>query len=234
MSESSRPLSIHVDGREFVSREWMARYAGASKGAVATWYKKRDEQPEESRFPEKAHKVDRVDYFDREAFERFHAAHMARKEQAVLPAAPELHTGDPEELVPLREAARMLGFSNGSVIRKYLSSNSGYFPEPTGTVIVEGGQSARAFRRSDLQNFDNRRTGDNTGAAGRPKGGHPARGISPKVEQRIAVAEEYLKKIGGWRRGAGAALAARLQEPEWKWNRAVAEARARLAERDTH
>jgi hypothetical protein len=231
MTESSRPLSVHVDGREFVSNDWMARHTGASKVTVATWYKKRDQQPEKSRFPEKGPKVDRVDYYDRETFERFHAAHLARKEQAVLPAAAELHTGDPEELVPLREAARLLGFSDGSVIRKYLSASPGYFPEPAGSLPV-GGQTARAFRRGDLQDFDKRRTGDNTGVAGRQEGGRPARGITPELERRVTVAEEYLKETGGWRRGAGAALAARLQEPAWKWERAVAEARDRMAAPD--
>ncbi|MCX5206096.1 hypothetical protein OG897_32380 [Streptomyces sp. NBC_00237] len=228
MAKAARPLTVEVEGREYVSREWIAEHTGASKWTVGTWYTKRDEQPEEARFPEKGVTIERVDYFERQAVERFYATHQNRKKAKVLPADPALHSGDPQELIPLNEAARLLGFTDGGVIRKYLSANPGYFPEPAGSLPAGRGQTARAFRRGDLQDFDRKRTNDTTGVSGRRPGeGTEPRGTSAETERRVTVAQEYLRETGGWKRGAGAALAARQGEPAWKWERAMKEARKR-------
>ncbi|MFI5808826.1 hypothetical protein [Streptomyces sp. NPDC051561] len=41
--------------------------------------RQREQQPADSRFPEKAMTADRVDSFDLEAVERFHAMHQGRR-----------------------------------------------------------------------------------------------------------------------------------------------------------
>ncbi|MFJ2745450.1 hypothetical protein ACIO3O_37975 [Streptomyces sp. NPDC087440] len=232
MPTPSRPLSLTVDGQELVSREWIAQKTGSTNRTVTNWQKKRLEQPEDARFPEKRLTADRVDYYDRTEFEAFHTALVDRKKKKVLSADPALYTGDADELVPLPAAAQLLGL-DPSAIRKYLTSNPGYFPEPTGTATTIAGKIVRAFRRQDLRDFDNRRNGDNTGVSGRRPGTPSTRqGTTPEVEERVRVARQFLKEIGGWRRGAAGELAAREGGSAWQWDRAMRTARAQ-AEQDT-
>ncbi|WP_127355868.1 hypothetical protein [Actinacidiphila soli] len=115
-------------------------------------------------------------------------------------------------------------------IRKYLNANPGSVPEPVGTLEGPTGRQIPAFRRRDLQDFDRKRTGDNTGAAGRPTG--PQHRDRKPETQRINTALGYLREIGGYRRGVAAELAARHHEPAWKWERAVKEARNQRSSTD--
>jgi hypothetical protein len=228
MPTPPRPLTLTVEGRELVSREWIVQVTGSTNRTVTNWQKKRLEQPEEARFPEKRVTVDRVDYYDRQEFETFHAALGDRKKKSVLAADPALHTtGDADELVSLPDAARLLGLDPGA-IRKYLISNPDYFPKPAPeTLTTAAGKQVRAFRRQDLRDFDTRRNGDNTGVSGRKTGSRPTRvGTTPEVEERIRIAQQFLQEIGGWRRGAAGELAAREGGPAWQWDRAVRAARA--------
>jgi hypothetical protein len=80
---------------------------------------------------------------------------------------------------------------------------------------------------SNRINFDRKRTGDNTGTAGRPAGPQH-RDRKPHTEQRINTALAYLRE-NGYRRGVAAELAERHNEPAWKWERAVKEARNQLS-----
>ncbi|MGW6359918.1 hypothetical protein ACWFR5_33330 [Streptomyces sp. NPDC055092] len=118
------------------------------------------------------------------------------------------------------EAARLQGFAGPSVIRKYVKDNPGYFPPPCGTTKGPTGRQISAFSRGDLQDFDRRRNGDNTGASGSPGGTTPE-----AVEQRIAKAVQHLHDIGGNRHGVAAELAAQHGGSERVWQSAVRQAR---------
>ncbi|GHA47758.1 hypothetical protein GCM10010329_82720 [Streptomyces spiroverticillatus] len=232
MAKPPRPAEIVVAGRALVNRDWMAERSGASKVTVGHWYKHRLDAPdEETRFPEKETTVERVDYYDREQFERFLDAHRSKKKKAVLPTDPALYEGDPEERIAIGEAAKLFHFASTAVIRKYLADHPGYFPEPVGTELMPSGKEARVFRRGDLQDFDKRRDGDNIGTGARQTP-NPPRGANPETAQRVAVATAFLNEIGGWRRGAAGELAAREGGPAWQWDRAVRTARTQ-AEQNT-
>jgi hypothetical protein len=165
--------------------------------------------------------IARVDFYDQEQFQAFYTALQQRKKNKLLPTDPELY--DVEDRISINQAAQLLHFAGADVIRKYLKANPGYFPEAVGTVEGPTGRQIPAFRRGDLQDFDRKRTGDNTGAAGRPAGPQ-SRDRKPETEQRIATALAELRE-NGYRRGVAAELAARHNEPTWKWERAVKEAR---------
>ncbi|TJZ94867.1 hypothetical protein [Actinacidiphila oryziradicis] len=135
--------------------------------------------------------------------------------------------GDADERIFINQAAQWFNFAGPGVIRKYLGANPGYFPEPVGTVACPTGRQIPAFRRSDLQDFDRKRTG----AAGRPAGPQH-RDRKPETEQRINTALDYLREIGGYCRGVAAELADRHNEPAWKWERAVKEARNQRSSTD--
>ncbi|GLV87852.1 hypothetical protein Slala03_75410 [Streptomyces lavendulae subsp. lavendulae] len=218
---------IH-QGRAVVNRDWMAQHTGASRPTVNLWYTKRHAQPPEARHPEKAVTIDRVDYYDREEFEAFHARWQERKHHRVLPTGAALYEGDIADLVSINDATRWFHFAGPGVIRKYLTANPDYFPRPAGTLPGTSGRQVPAFRRADLQAFDQNRTGDNTGTSGRKPGTAQRREPTAETETRVTHAIAYLRDAGGYHRGAGAALAAQHDEPAWKWERAVKEARARL------
>jgi len=241
---TSKPLNPQVrtyDGRTVVNRDWMAEHTGASRVTAALWYSKRNEGPEVEtdadgnekpvvRHPEKAVTVERVDFYDQEQFLAFYAGLQARKKSKVLPTDPELYDGDVEDRISINQATAWFHFAGPGVIRKYLKANPGYFPDSVGTVEGPTGRQIPAFRRGDLQDFDRKRTGDTTGAAGRPAGPQ-RRDRKPQTEQRIAAALAELRE-SGYRRGVAAELAERHDEPAWKWERAVKEARNQLSSTD--
>jgi hypothetical protein len=230
---TKKPLNPQVrthDGRPVVNRDWMVEHTGASRVTVALWYSKRNEVPDAdgngepfARHPEKAVTIERVDFYDQEQFEAFYAGLQARKKSKVLPTDPELYDGDVEDRISINQATEWFHFAGPGVIRKYLKANPGYFPEPVGTVEGPTGRQIPAFRRGDLQDFDRKRIGDNTGAAGRPAGPQ-SRDRKPETQQRIATALAELRH-NGYHRGIAAELATRHNEPTWKWERAVKEAR---------
>jgi hypothetical protein len=228
MPKPPNPQERIHQGRAVVNRDWMVQRTGASRPTVNLWYTQRHKQPEEARHPEKAVTIDRIDFYDREQFETFYAALQQRKHERILPTNPALYEGHGEELISINDAAALLGFAGPGVIRKYLSAKPDYFPHPAGTVEGPSGRPIPAFRRTDLQDFDRSRTGDNTKTSGRRPGTPQRRGPSATTEARITEALTYLREVGGHHRGAGAELAARHNEPTWKWQRAVREARTRL------
>lgn len=232
MTKHPNPQIITVDGRKLVNRDWMAEHTGASRPTVNLWYTKRATQPEDVRHPEKAVTIDRVDFYDLEAFERFYAGLKDRKKKKVLPTDPALYAGDSDDLVSINDAAKWFGFAGPAVIRKYLGANGDYFPQAVGSVEGSSGRQIPAFRRADLQAFDRRRNGDNTGAAGSPGGPRP-RERNPRTVERVAIALAYLREQGAYHRGAGAALAAQHGDPTWKWERAIKEARTQFEKTTT-
>ncbi|MCX4554220.1 hypothetical protein [Streptomyces sp. NBC_01500] len=221
--------TVTVNGRTLVSRTWMRETTGAGASTIRLWYATRLEQPEKSRFPEKSFTEGRTDYYDQEQFEAFYREHQQHKKESVLPTAPSLYDGAPDDLLSINEAAQVFHFSDASVIRRYLSKNPGYFPASTATVEGPSGRQIPAFRRADLQEFDRKRDGDNSGAAGNP-GTPRAKGHTPEVQQRVEQAVTFLRETGGYRRGSATALANHHGEPAWKWYGAVREARALLGD----
>ncbi|WP_127357024.1 hypothetical protein [Actinacidiphila soli] len=234
---ANKPLNPQVrihDGRPVVNRDWIVEHTGASRVTAAVWYAKRNEVPDAetgaegqgeqfTRHPEKAVTIQRVDFYDQQQFQAFYTGLKERKKNKLLPTDPELYDGDVEDRISINQAAQWFNFAGPGVIRKYLKANPGYFPEPVGTVAGPTGRQIPAFHRADLQDFDRKRTGDNTGAAGRPAGPQ-SRDRKPQTEQRIATALAELRH-NGYHRGIAAALANRHNEPTWKWERAVKEAR---------
>lgn len=76
IDENDVRLRRVVGGRALVSRAWIMRRTGAGRSTVARWYALRDEQPPERRHPDRVITVERVDYYDQQAVERFWAAHQ--------------------------------------------------------------------------------------------------------------------------------------------------------------
>lgn len=235
MPKPPNPQTLVIDGRTLVNRDWIIERTGAGRSTATLWYAKRDEQPDGARHPEKATTIDRIDYYDQEAFEAFYAALQERKKATVHDVDPALYDGDVDDWISINVAADWFGFRGPTTIHKYLHANPGYFPAPVGTVEGPTGRPIRAFRRGDLQGFDRSRTGKGRiGAAGRKPGPRPSRGRSTQVTQRIETAVAYLKEIGGYRRGVAAELAAHRGDPTWKWERAVKEARNLLQSDPSH
>ncbi|WP_326580866.1 hypothetical protein OIE69_42715 [Actinacidiphila glaucinigra] len=232
MAKQPTPEIRVFNGRPVVNRDWIVERTGASRATITLWYTKRADQPEDTRHPEKAVTIERIDFYDQEEFERFYAAHQERKKKKVLTTDPALYEGHIDDVLSINQAAELLGFADAGAIRKYLSMNTGYFPEAVGTVAGPTGRQIPGFRRGDLQNFDRRRTGDGTGLAGRPAGTPQEKGPRPETEQRIQTAITYLREHGH-HHGTGAKLAIIHDEPALKWERIVKRARERMEEQDT-
>lgn len=169
MPKDLNPQRRLVGERAVVNRDWIRAFTGASVGTAARWYKIRLEQPERHRHPEKE-RIDGSDFYDEQQFRAFYTWFQQDKASKVLKADPELHALGCETVVSINKAAQLLGFSGPSVIRKYLKDNPGYFPGPVGEVEGPTGRLIPGFRAGDLQDFDNRRTGDKLGKAGRRPG----------------------------------------------------------------
>ncbi|MFI6661525.1 hypothetical protein ACIBL8_39095 [Streptomyces sp. NPDC050523] len=230
MARAPEPKTLEVDGALYANRAWIAEETGATIPTVRTWYIKRDTQPAECRFPEKGPRVEREDYFNVQEVLAFHRWLKESKQAKVLPTDPALYDGDPDDLVSINDAAAYFHFTDASVIRTYIRNNPGYFADVAGHVQGPTGRLRPAFRRSDLQDFDRRRNGDNTGRAGSPGGPRPERGTrTPEVQQRIDTAAAHLTKAGGHHHGIAAEIARAHGEPTWKWERAVKAAREQIA-----
>lgn len=231
MAKQLNPQARVVNGRTVVNRDWIQQRTGAKHSTVEGWYAKREQQPEEVRHPEKGPKIDRADYYDLEGFLRFFNALQERKRSAILPTDPELYTGSPNDRISINDAAKLFRYAGPASIRKYLAHNPGYFPEPVGTVVGPSGRPIPAFRRGDLQKFDQDRSGVPVGAGtGRqPEPSGTAR-PSPKAQRRFAAALEHMERSGGWYRGVATELARRHGELTSlsSWKTAVQNARAEL------
>lgn len=232
MAEQLNPKTARVDGRTAVNRDWIRQETGAKLSTAKRWYAKRADQPEEARHPEKLATIDRVDYYDREEFMRFYTALEERKKESVLPTDPQLYAGGPDDWISINEATELFHFATPGTIRKYLSDFPGYFPAPVGTVEGLRDRPIPAFRRFDLQQFDQQRTG--TGpvgvGTGRPTNSSGTAQRHPKTLFRVKVAREQMERSGGWYRGVATELARRHGELKSLnlWSKAVQEARKEL------
>ncbi|MET9735843.1 hypothetical protein ABZZ79_36030 [Streptomyces sp. NPDC006458] len=197
MSKALNPQRRIVGGRAVVNRDWIREFTGASVGSAARWYKIRlDEQPEEHRHPEKE-RIDGTDFYDEEQFRDFYAWFKENKASKILKADPELHELDRAVIVSINRAAELLGFSGPSVIRKYQTSNPGYFPDSAGQIEGPTGRMIPGFLVGDLQDFDRKRTGDKLRKAGRRPGPQPAAPVGRPSALEEALAAELSARDGG-------------------------------------
>jgi hypothetical protein len=233
---STKPLNPQhrvVGGRAVVNRDWIREFTGASVGTAARWYKVRDEQPAEHRHPEKE-RIDGTDFYDEELFRAFYTWFQQDKASKVLKADPELYELNPEDIVSINRAAKLLNFSGPSVIRKYHQANPGYFPDSAGEVEGPTGRMIPAFRVGDLQDFDQKRTGDKLGKAGRRPGpqpaavvGRPSAELSAYPRQELSAtqlagryAAEAIER-DGYHPGLAAELSAQYGGPQRSWEYVV-------------
>ncbi|MFD5574333.1 hypothetical protein [Streptomyces cadmiisoli] len=198
MAKALNPKRRLAGGRAVVNRDWIREFTGASAGTAARWYKIRDEQPEQHRHPDKE-RIEGTDFYDEQQFRDFHTWFQKDKASKVLRADPELHGLAADIVVSINEAARLLGFSSPSVIRKYQQANPGYFPSPTGKIPGPTGRMIPAFRAGDLQAFDRKRTGDKLGKAGRRPGPQPPApvGRPSALKEALATDLTHRNNTGG-------------------------------------
>jgi len=196
MSKALNPQRRVVGDRAVVNRDWIREFTGASAGTAARWYKIRLEQPKEHRHPEKE-RIDGTDFYDEQQFRNFSSWFQQEKASKVLKADPELYQTDPKDVVSINTAAKWLGFSGPSVIRKYLKDNPDYFPKPLADP-VEGptGRMIPGFRVGDLQDFDKKRTGDKLGKAGRRPGPQADAAVGRPSALEEALAAELSARAG--------------------------------------
>ncbi|MGI5380685.1 hypothetical protein ACQEV2_42165 [Streptomyces sp. CA-251387] len=245
MPKALNPQRRIVGGRAVVNRDWIREFTRASVGTAARWYKLRLEQPEEHRHPEKE-RIDGNDFYDELQFLDFYRWFQEEKASKVLKADPALYELDPETIVSINEAAKLLGFKGPSAIRKYLKDNPRYFADPVGQVEGPSGRMIPAFRAGDLQDFDRKRTGDKLGKAGRRPGPQPeapvgrpsalAEVLAAELSSRAGsepltatqLAEQYAAErieSDGYHLGLAAELSVQYGGPQRSWEYVVRNAR---------
>ncbi|MFF0386808.1 hypothetical protein [Streptomyces sp. NPDC004286] len=195
MPQPPNPQRRRAGDRFVVNRDWIRQFTGASAGTAARWYKLRPEQPEVDRHPEKE-RLDGTDFYDEVQFRRFYTWLQKDKKDKVLKADPELHQLSRDTVVDINKAASLLGFQDASSIRKYLNASPGYFPDSAGKVKGPTGRLIDSFRVGDLQDFDEKRTGDKLGKAGRRTGPQTKAPVGRPSALEEALAAELSARAG--------------------------------------
>jgi hypothetical protein len=143
-----------IGGRAVVDRAGVAELTGAALITVDSWYARRAQ----TGFPERAD--DRWWYTD-EVTDWWHA-HQASKRDKLTPVD---RSGDPDELITVPEAARVLGYLD----RRSLSNSSVWTPllaHVDDEGLLPSGRVRRRWRRDTVWRIADARRG----AAGRPRG----------------------------------------------------------------
>jgi predicted DNA-binding transcriptional regulator AlpA len=138
------PPRITRDGHTLITRAELARITGVSEQHLAGLYSQRAE----SGHPEAVHREGQFLYFDEAECREWHDRYTAAKLATLTEVD---RSGDADELVGIREAARVLGYARKQSIESYRSRNIGYFPDPDAT------EPNRWFRRT-LWAFADRRS----------------------------------------------------------------------------
>jgi hypothetical protein len=99
-------------------------------------------------------------YFDQAEALAFHRR-WAQSRRATLTEVD--RSGDPDELLGIPGATRVLGYKNTSTIRSFLARNVGYFAEPDEDIELPGGGRRRRWKRSTLWAWADERTGRGPG-----------------------------------------------------------------------
>lgn len=117
---------ITRDGRTLITRAELARITGLGEQHLASLYSQRAE----SGHPEAVLRDGQWLYFDELACREWHDRYRAAKVATLTEVD---RGGDPDELVGIQEAARVLGYARKQSIDSYRARNIGYFPDPDAT-----------------------------------------------------------------------------------------------------
>lgn len=152
------------DGQILINRAEVARRTGTSIRTVEAWLRHRAD----TGHPDPVTRIGRSPYFDAAAVDQWYAAYRA----SATGLATAEQGGDPDELLTIDQAARMLGHSSSGTLKSWLYRQPGYFPDPDHTELDTRGRTRRWWRRDTLQ----------TWAAGRDRrgGGRPAGRPQPR------------------------------------------------------
>jgi hypothetical protein len=144
-----------IDGRLHIGRAEIGRRTGLSVQAQKNLYHLRAENghPEGVR-------IGRSLYFDEERIMAFYRGRLEGFRSALTEVD---RSGDPDELLGIAEATRLLGFTSTSTIRGYLSRNEGYFPDPDEADDLPAGGVRRWWKRRTLWRFADQRSGRGRG-----------------------------------------------------------------------
>lgn len=153
------PEVIVVDGHTLLSRAALARRVGVSVTYLRDIYHLRKDDPP----PAPVLRRGRSDYFDAEVWQAWWDDYQARQRRTLTTVD---RSGDPDELVGIPEAVRVLGYRRAETLRSYLSRNPGYFPEPDG----HDERGRRLYARRTLWAF----------ADGRNRPGRASRTATPR------------------------------------------------------
>lgn len=149
-----------IDREPHVNRGEIRRRTGMSEQAQANLYAQRatNGHPEGRR-------LGRDLLFPEAAVLEWHEQRVARKRAGLSLVD---HTGDPDELLDVAGATKLLGYTSNSTIRGYLARNDDdYFPTPDDVETLPSGRLRRRWRRSTLWAFAAERT--RPGRAGRSR-----------------------------------------------------------------
>ncbi|WP_308820223.1 hypothetical protein [Pseudonocardia alni] len=141
------PATIEHEGRTLINRTGMAERYHLDPRWLAVLFHQRVANGH----PEPVRRLNRFLYFDLEEVDAWNDEREAAKRRSLTPVD---HTGEPDELVDITEATRVLGYRSESTIRSFLSRNGDYFPAPEQTDA--GGRSL--WRRRTLWEFGGRRS----------------------------------------------------------------------------
>ncbi|MDN5751277.1 MAG: hypothetical protein L0I24_11175 [Pseudonocardia sp.] len=137
-----------LDGRVVVSRTELARVTGQPISTLAQWYGERAHNGH----PEGI-KLGRQLYVDEQQWHAWHREHTA----ALKAGLSEIDRGgDPDELLTISQAARLLGYADTSTLTSY--RGRGQFVEPDHTEELPSARPRRYWKRRTLWAFADQRT----------------------------------------------------------------------------
>lgn len=149
----SAPARVVRSGRSLITRAELSRLCGLSSGALGSLYSQRANNGHPP-----AVETDPVRgtlYFDEEQALRWHYTR-----RRVNPPRRPRHldlSGDPDDLITMTEAARILGYHGPATIRSYRARFAGYFPPPDHIHRTPSGRERKTWRRASIWAFGNRR-----------------------------------------------------------------------------
>ena len=170
-----------IDGRPVISRADMQARHGVSRQSLYLWYRDRAE----TGHPEPAGTIDRTVYWFADEWESWLEAYRDRKIASLTQVD---RTGDPDDLVDAAEAARIMGYSSGSVI--HANRRLRRFPEPDDHQPAPRGRPSPRWRRSTVWAVADARQGKGggkpEGTPGAPRKAHPYEG-DPRLETALRL-----------------------------------------------
>jgi hypothetical protein len=136
-----------------VTRDQLAARHGLSRHLLKKLWAER----EANGHPDAAHRAGKALYWDEAEWAAWYASYQtAQRERAGRAERGEHGDGDPDELVTLADAARLLGLAQTSVTVYPRRPPAGW-PEPARTEPLGGGRVRRLYRRGDILAYGRRK-----------------------------------------------------------------------------